>query len=609
MKDEHLKVNKSTVKRKKNKNSSKWRGIELTDEQINAINLSLTGENLKIEAYAGTGKTLTLLAISDYLNYKKGIYLAFNKSTSQDAQKRFPENVDCRTAHSIAYEHIGYKYRQKIGPMPSTKLEELIDLQEIPEEPEKTAEIILLAINKFCFSADQKIFKKHIKDIKKDINITGNTGVLFSKHIDNLLLKTKKVWQDMKNPKGHIPISHDGYLKLWQLQNPKIPADYILFDEAHDANPCMLSIVENQSLQKIYVGDRYQQIYAWRGAINAMEQINTKEYCSLTKSFRFGNKIADLAYRIIKEKREVEIPIRGNEDIPSSISNKNSYAHIFRTKFGLINFCIKCINNNVNVYIIGGINDTLQLLKQTKSLISGKRITKGELSFFKSWKDLVRHSETNTGSYYRTYVNLIIKYGINYLIYIFSNKIEENILMCDVVASTAHKSKGTEWDYVEIGDDFYSLNETLIDKNTPHEANLLYVACTRAKQNINITQCKFLKSLYSKNEQKKITKKLDSDFFENMQNNKKNYYCKLLDINNKMFFSESYIKTDIYYAKKLLGLQGEFSAEDIKKSYLEKLKSCHPESVEDLDIDIQKKAIDKATVLRNATLTLLNKIS
>jgi hypothetical protein len=42
-----------------------------------------------------------------------------------------------------------------------------------------------------------------------------------------------------------------------------------------------------QQCQVIYVGDPYQQIYEWRGAVNAMEHIRAPE-CALTESFRFG---------------------------------------------------------------------------------------------------------------------------------------------------------------------------------------------------------------------------------------------------------------------------------------------------------------------------------
>ena len=52
----------------------------------------------------------------------------------------------------------------------------------------------------------------------------------------------------------------------------------------------------------------------------------------------------------------------------------------------------------------------------------------------------------------------------------------------DYVVSTAHKSKGLEWNRVQISDDFlYDINSLAV-KITPEELRLLYVACTRGKK-------------------------------------------------------------------------------------------------------------------------------
>ena len=61
-------------------------------------------------------------------------------------------------------------------------------------------------------------------------------------------------------------MGHDGYLKLWALGRPKLAADFVLLDEAQDSNPVMLDVLSRQAAQVVYVGDRHQQIYQWRGA-------------------------------------------------------------------------------------------------------------------------------------------------------------------------------------------------------------------------------------------------------------------------------------------------------------------------------------------------------
>ena len=53
-------------------------------------------------------------------------------------------------------------------------------------------------------------------------------------------------------------------------------------------------LLKQKSTQVIYMGDAHQQIYAWRGAVNAMQQLPLPE-SRLTTSFRFGDEIAQVA--------------------------------------------------------------------------------------------------------------------------------------------------------------------------------------------------------------------------------------------------------------------------------------------------------------------------
>jgi hypothetical protein len=105
-------------------------------------------------------------------------------------------------------------------------------------------------------------------------------------------------------------------LKVWAQTEPRIEADFILFDEAQHSDGVMLSTLGLQRhAQIIYVGDPYQQIYEWRSAVNAMAQIDAPE-CALTESFRFGPTFAALASRILALLGE-RTPVRGQDAIGS----------------------------------------------------------------------------------------------------------------------------------------------------------------------------------------------------------------------------------------------------------------------------------------------------
>src|SRR5215475_4634585 len=96
-----------------------------TAEQQRALELFLLGGNLRIDAYAGTGKTATLRLLANSTR-KRALYLAFNRSIALEAQQSFPSQVACRTSHSIAFRSIrrNLKYSESklIGSLPVSRL-------------------------------------------------------------------------------------------------------------------------------------------------------------------------------------------------------------------------------------------------------------------------------------------------------------------------------------------------------------------------------------------------------------------------------------------------------------------------------------------------------
>ena len=46
--------------------------------------------------------------------------------------------------------------------------------------------------------------------------------------------------------------------------------DVLLWDEAQDMNPAMLDVCLKQVKPKLVVGDSHQQIYSFRGAVDAL---------------------------------------------------------------------------------------------------------------------------------------------------------------------------------------------------------------------------------------------------------------------------------------------------------------------------------------------------
>lgn len=304
-----------------------------TLEQQNIIDAALTGENVTVRALAGTGKTSTLALIAEALLKQSVAYVAYNRDIADEAKGRFPNNTDARTAHSFAYQAIvkpnnafgriknwstpAWEAAKVIG-ISSSKSFVVVD--ENNQQTQRTLKSSTLAwiaaqtVAHFCRSADQAISQYHVP--RQD----GFDKLAHNRLASFIIPFAEKYWTLASSfqDRGLI-MTHDIYLKMWHLSNPKISADVILFDEAQDANPVIAAIVKLQShAQVIAVGDENQAIYAFTGAVNALDSFDAKHVLPLTKSFRFGHAIAETANRFL-ELLGTKLRVEGFEKVPSEV--------------------------------------------------------------------------------------------------------------------------------------------------------------------------------------------------------------------------------------------------------------------------------------------------
>lgn len=475
-------------------------GYYLTLEQNHAVDLATKGLDMKIEAFAGAGKTSTLSAIATALANKKGLYIAFNKTIADEAAQSFPSNVSCKTAHSLAYKAVGFKYKDRLTRLNGTVLMEKYLSQEIGVlefSLAATGGLVLSVITKFCQSADNEISRDHApwKTLKP---LGSDEKYLVADHVVSL---AKKAWNLMIDVDAEIPITHDVYLKVWALSKPRLRRDFILFDEAQDANALMLDLVMKQKCQKIFVGDRFQQIYSWRGAVNAMQTLKLSNECTISQSFRFGNEIANVANAILNGELDANVNLKGFEEIESRVCEVDEPdAILFRTNAFLINELIARIGKGYQVAVAGGCYETVALLRGVKDLKDGKQSSHADLSLFKSWSELVSFSETEAGTDLASIVNLARNRDLDKLITTLTKASKVSEQNADVVLSTAHKAKGREWSKVKLANDF---RDSESKAYTPEETNLLYVAATRAIDKLDVSDCDAIKALFIEDSENK----------------------------------------------------------------------------------------------------------
>lgn len=473
-----------------------------TNEQLEAVLLVKANELVKIDAVAGSGKSTTLELIAEDNPDRKCLYLAYNKTMQLEAKSIMPSNVECRTTHSIAYQEIGGEYQHKlkrpVGEYHNVAGTgaEIAKFFKIPPIFEKNkclvssimiGQLVKETVAKFEQSSDEKVAKSHIS--MTSVRIALKLTPASFKHAKNLINRvcetiinfSNKLWAERVKLESKVLITHDTYMKLYQLSKPVLSFDIILLDEAQDANPCFLSIVENNigKAKIVFVGDKHQAIYGWRGAVNAMQMFDCPT-ASLSKSFRYGSDIAQLAQLITRKE------VVGNDSVKSEVGivdYSKPYTVLFRTNSGLIDSALELVKEGKTVNIQADVSDLCKLVHSTISLKKGemKGVKHESLFAFECWNDLKKEVETfSKGDLGRVVSYIENGTATNILKYLSEHV---NVDKPDVTLVTAHKSKGLEYEQVVLAEDFPSIydekgNYVGLDES---ETNLLYVAVTRAK--------------------------------------------------------------------------------------------------------------------------------
>ena len=468
-----------------------------TAEMQRAVEKALAGEDLKVVAYAGAGKTSTLVSIAQAMpRHKRGVYAAFNKSIAVEAGQRFPKSVKCSTFHSLAYRATRSQLLQKLqyARMPGREIASIYGVRDTKVrtltgadavvESHSLGGIIADTVARFCRTAAPNVLPEHVRLP----DLIGNEAR--SELMEWVVPRAQAHWEQIMNVLSPVPLSHDSYLKAWALSNPEIRADFILFDEAQDADGVMLDVLAKQQAQVIYVGDPYQQIYEWRGAVNALDEIRA-EKTYLTQSFRFGPNIARAANILLGLLGEGKA-LLGTDSIESNVvwqvegDSEPVDALLCRTNAVGIREAVSAHSKGTRICLQVNTAEILGFADAAEALQAGQRPAGSEFRLFRDWNDLVNFSETIAGSEYRPNVKLVSEHGVAMLRDAIHRSVPAE--RAQLTISTAHRAKGLEWNRVRLADDFrlgrqvdghYVLDEA--------EARLDYVALTRARHFVDVS--------------------------------------------------------------------------------------------------------------------------
>jgi superfamily I DNA/RNA helicase len=456
---------------------------------------------LKINAGAGCSKTTTLSMVA-HATEAKSLYLAFNKAMVEEAKHKFPHWVTVKTTHGLAYSVYGkelqHKLKRPVGRYVNvcgtgSEIARHFSIRgiELPSGKWITASGIGVSVketvNRFEYSADKKISRKHVS-----YSAVGNliNDMTFNKNEYEALVVSyaEILWKQRIDPRSPILAMHDTYLKLYQLSEPDLSMyDVVYLDEAQDTNDCVLDIVSKLKKKVVLVGDPYQQIYGWRGSVNAMSKVDCEE-TTLSTSFRFGQAVAEIANVILNCNEPATLTLKGWDKLVSEIhkylpEGVETHARLYRTNAALIADGVDFIVQGKNVSMEIDVRDFVKTLESALALFEGRKndVKHENIVPFAEWSDLTAEAQFVGGELAR--IAAMVGKGEAYRVMQVLADYKKP-LNPDIILTTAHKSKGREFDVVVLADDFPSCwnNDGEWVGLTEMERNLLYVAATRAKQ-------------------------------------------------------------------------------------------------------------------------------
>jgi len=448
------------------------------------------GQNLVVEALAGSGKTTTAVKLLQLIpKDEEVVFCAFNKHIATELQKRVPYNVRASTYHSlglsickesfgnievksnkvdILLQHYLDRYRYKFLYYPINRIVSLLKANLL--EPTQDN------IDDLAIFHNVELYEKH--DVVYDA-------------VNFIMLESKK--------KTHIVDYDDMCWLPVILDLPSYQYDFMVIDELQDTNKVQIELamksVKNGG-RVVGVGDRFQSIYAFRGAdANAIpDLINRLNSDTLPLSITYRN--PKLIVNRVREKFP-HIPLEAAEDAKdgeiSIIDKPQAFEKLqpgdmilCRTNAPLVEYAFSLIRNGIKANIRGrDIGKGLQALVN-KMRSDDLYTTLARLAEYKNKEiaKLIASEKYSAAQSIEDKIDTIIAVsdGVNSvqellqrIDSIFSDEKEE------VVLSSIHRAKGLE------ARNIYVLRPDLLphpyarhDWEVQQESNVEYVCITRS---------------------------------------------------------------------------------------------------------------------------------
>ena len=446
-----------------------------------------------MNARAGTGKTTTLNMLARKNADQKMVYLVFNRRAKEAADAVFPGNVKTYTLHAMAFRYEGRKWKDGIANFSPADL-----ISAFPADSQVLATLTHGFLTYFLNSPYDRLedavssFYSHLSE---------EQAARFKHDLERIITAARNLAVSWN--RKETPCPHDFYLKLFHKSGAFHRAlnqyDTVLVDEGQDLSPIMLDALENCRKRIVVVGDTHQQIYSFRYATDAMRKLKCDAPFDLTRSFRFGKAIADLAALFIQEAKDTrDFHIRGNPEKRSRIRiygymgdvTRTGTAILSRTNVALFSNAMTlkergrrfCFERDIQPVLWRAL-DVYRLLEEDKERIKDKFIAS-----FEDMAALKKYAEEMEDFPLQGICQIVQRYA-----HAFPDAIFEMADLCEnkasdenaVILSTIHSAKGHQYrDVLMDPDTTAAFEPEMFHQIRDDEINLAYVGFTRAIKNL-----------------------------------------------------------------------------------------------------------------------------
>lgn len=496
-------------------------------------------KNGLISAVAGSGKTTTLIKALEIIPEGKSVlFMAFNKSISDEISKRVPKNkfIDVKTVHSYGNSLLSSYIETEIEPDKYRLVYKNVinflsgkDLDSIKKYNFDQEHISYIEFIR-NFTNGKDLYDTNFRnDVNKLVNLsrlhfidfdTFSIGISELKMIANQNsiesndYECEVSWYISKlGMYDNKIIDYTDMVFLPNLFKFDVPKyDFVFIDECQDLNTCqrllMLQAVKPETGRFIAVGDQKQSIYSFAGAdsesYKKLRQLpNTKEL-PLSVTYRCGKEIINQVKHInplIKPHTK-----NGVGEVIQSFSYldiEDGDMVLCRNTFPIVSLCINLLCKGRKAYIIGSdIGLSLKNMiknceKRTEKFSMENVISRLNHEVEKMIEKIKVKNGISTREASEETTIMLFREKIQ-IIQALSEDIEDPLVVMGkidkifsdnnqqgVCLSNIHKSKGLESNRVFIlHRELMPSRRATLPWEIEQENNLIYVAYTRAKKTL-----------------------------------------------------------------------------------------------------------------------------